>query len=57
MPENIHTTSLLKYLLSLLTKDDSEKERREIERYDDIKFVDASKEIQKQEKRRKVVKA
>jgi hypothetical protein len=57
MHDTIHTTSLLKYLLSLLTKNDSEKEKKEIERYDNIKFVDASKEIKNQEKKNRAVKA
>jgi len=52
-----HTPSLLHRLLYLLTKGDNEKERKEIDRYDDIEFVDAGKEIKKVEREKSKQKA
>ncbi len=51
MQPNSQTSSLLHSLLSLLTKNDSEKEKKEIKRYDDLRFLDVNKEIKKANKK------
>lgn len=47
MADTIQTTSFLQYLLFLFTRNDTKREKKDLDRYDFIEFVDVNEEIKR----------